>query len=453
MILVGNQRGGAREVANHLMKPENERVTIHEIRGFVSQDLHGAYQESQAIAQATKCKQHLYSLSLNPPKDADASPELFVNTIERAEEKLGLTGQPRTIVFHEKRGSDGELRMHAHAVWCRIDIENMRAVQMSFDKRKLNDLGRELYREHGWTMPRGFVRHEEANPRNYTLAEWQQAKRAGRHPAKLKEVIQDCWMISDGRAAFTAALKEHGFVLARGDRNGAVAVDHTGEAFSVGRAVKARSKEVKAKLGDLKTLPSREDAHHDAAKLVTDRLKELKDEQVRLAQEKLARWDEEKRRKAEAHRQQIANQKQALEQRQQREETQRQSKLRNGWRGVLDRITGRRKRTLAENDQDRRESALRDDLVREQLLARQTAVDQVLEAKRVETKLNARSIKRELTQDIRRIGPRPRKDPDKDDKAKREEFKTKRRRTPTSERRKRRSNNPAYSRDGPSPEW
>ena len=39
----------------------------------------------------------------------------------------------------------------------------------------------------------------------------------------------------------------------------------------------------------------------------------------------------------------------------------------------------------------------------------------------------------------------------RDETAKREEFKIKRRRTPTAERKKRRSNNPSYSRDGPSP--
>lgn len=41
MILVGNQRGGAKDLALHLMKDENERVEIHELRGFMSDDLMG----------------------------------------------------------------------------------------------------------------------------------------------------------------------------------------------------------------------------------------------------------------------------------------------------------------------------------------------------------------------------------------------------------------------------
>jgi hypothetical protein len=92
----------------------------------------------------------------------------------------------------------------------------MKAVQHSFTKRKLQDLGRELYLEHGWRMPRGFVRSEETNPRNYSLAEWQQAKRAGKDPDRLKAMFQDCWAISDSQGSFAHALRELGYILARG---------------------------------------------------------------------------------------------------------------------------------------------------------------------------------------------------------------------------------------------
>lgn len=84
MILKGNQRGGARDLAIHLMKPENDRVEVHGIRGFVSDDLMGAFRESEAIAKGTKCKQHLYSLSLNPPQDEDVSKVVFEDAVARA---------------------------------------------------------------------------------------------------------------------------------------------------------------------------------------------------------------------------------------------------------------------------------------------------------------------------------------------------------------------------------
>jgi hypothetical protein len=58
--------------------------------------------------------------SLNPPKGADVSDKAFVEAVELAEQRLGLSKQPRVIVFHEKHGSVGVLRKHAHAVWSRI---------------------------------------------------------------------------------------------------------------------------------------------------------------------------------------------------------------------------------------------------------------------------------------------------------------------------------------------
>ena len=249
MILVGNQRGGAKDLALHLLKDENDLVVVHDIRGFASGNLVSALQESYAISRGTKCRQHLYSLSLNPPKDESVPVSVFEDAIARAEKQLGLTGQPRVIVFRERRGKDGIVRHHAHAVWCRIDAAKMKAVQLSFTKNKLNALGRDLFLELGWTMPRGFVRHEERNPRNYTLAEWQQAKRAGKDPAKIKEIFQDCWAISDSKAAFASALKEHGYVLARGDRRGFVAMDHNGEAYAISRYVGIRVKQVRERLG------------------------------------------------------------------------------------------------------------------------------------------------------------------------------------------------------------
>lgn len=67
MILQGNQRAGARDLALHLLKEENEHVNVHELRGFVSDDLVSALNEAHAISRGTKARQFLYSLSLNPP--------------------------------------------------------------------------------------------------------------------------------------------------------------------------------------------------------------------------------------------------------------------------------------------------------------------------------------------------------------------------------------------------
>jgi len=124
MILVGNQRSGAKNLALHLLKDENEHVEVHEIRGFASQNLMAALNEAHAISRATRCKQYLFSLSLNPPSNENVSTKTFEDAIDRVETRLVLSGQPRVIVFHEKEG-----RRHCHAVWSRIDAELLKSVQ------------------------------------------------------------------------------------------------------------------------------------------------------------------------------------------------------------------------------------------------------------------------------------------------------------------------------------
>ncbi|WP_347264263.1 hypothetical protein [Nitrobacter sp.] len=46
MILVGNQRGGAKDLALHLLKEENDHVEVHELHGFAARDLRGAFNEA-----------------------------------------------------------------------------------------------------------------------------------------------------------------------------------------------------------------------------------------------------------------------------------------------------------------------------------------------------------------------------------------------------------------------
>ena len=54
MILKGSQRGGAKQLGAHLLKTEeNEHVELHDIRGFLSDDVIGALREAEAIAKGT----------------------------------------------------------------------------------------------------------------------------------------------------------------------------------------------------------------------------------------------------------------------------------------------------------------------------------------------------------------------------------------------------------------
>lgn len=348
MILHGNQRGNCKDLALHLQKEENEHVEVHQIRGFLSNTLGGAFQESHAISRATNCKQHLFSLSLNPPKSAAPSLEDFEDAVEHAEQQLGLHGQPRAIVFHEKRGIDGELRRHAHAVWCRINTDEMKAVQLSFSKMKLREVSRALFVKHSWKMPDGLKDSQNRDPRNFTLAEWQQAKRAGKNAKEVKAIFQDCWALSDSKTAFKNALLEQGFVLAQGKR-GHVAVDYQGEVYPVSRWSGLKVKDVRTRLGSHEDLPSVQKAQAVAAKIITDRLVELKAQERQAAkgtitQGRTGRAVLQDLQARTANNLQIKQDDQKIQ-----HEAVRAARIRIGVLGFVDRLTGKRKRTLVEN--------------------------------------------------------------------------------------------------------
>lgn len=246
MMLKGSQRGGGGGLASHLLNIEdNEHVLVHELRGFASNDLRGAFKEVEAISRGTKCQQYLFSLSLSPPQNENVSVEAFEGAIDKVEERLGLQGQSRAIIFHEKDG-----RRHAHCVWSRIDAQTMTARPLSHFKNKLTDISRGLYLDNGWTMPRGFENAAERNPTNFTLAEWQQAKRQSADPRWIKQAIQECWAKSDNARSLSRALEERGFFLARGDKRSFVALDHHGEIWSLPKMLGRKTKEVRERLGN-----------------------------------------------------------------------------------------------------------------------------------------------------------------------------------------------------------
>lgn len=401
MILHGNQRGGSKDLALHLMKDENETVQVHDVRGFISRDVMGALTESYAMSRATKCRQHLFSMSLNPPKGEYVSDQGFVEAAELAEQRLGLSKQPRIIVFHEKYGDDGQLRKHAHAVWSRIDTQRMKAVQLSYTKRKLVDVGRELYFRHGWRMPHGFIDPKRRDPKNFTLAEWQQAKRQGRDAKTLKAMFQERWAVSDSAGGFAHALEEQGFFLAKGDRRGFVAVDYKGEVYSISRWVGVKAKAVREKLGAPDDWQTVQQAHAKAAAQVAKRLRALRDQQ----RDKAKRFDA-----VLAHRsanqdtqwQRKQDRLDALQRlRQQQEETVRQARIRKGLVGLIDRLTGHRRKVEQRNAQEIQAARMRDSIEQTRLSsefeARSARQKQVLTQK--QQKLSA--IDRELAEDIR----------------------------------------------------
>ncbi|MEM9232413.1 MAG: relaxase/mobilization nuclease domain-containing protein [Pseudomonadota bacterium] len=393
-MLKGNSRGGARDLARHLMKEENEHIEMHELRGFASDTLMGALNEIYAISRGTKCKQFMYSLSLNPPEKEEVSTADFLSAIERVEQKLGFGNQSRAIVFHEKKG-----RRHCHCVWSRIDLAEMKAIHLSYDHKKLKGISRELFLEHGWTMPKGLACSEDRDPRNFTLADWQQAKRTGKDPRATITAIQDAWAISDSKAAFLHAMQERGFKVARGDRRGFVAIDVHCEVYSIPKKAGVKTRDVRARLGDESDLPDLAEAKKQIADEMLLKLGEFSNEledQNRQLREQFAMRRREMVRKQSEERKEFRAE---LEARRIREARQRQARFRKGLGGIWDRLRGEHKRIRKQNERDAVEAKKRDQSQHDQFVVQQLTHRQQLKAFALEARRNLRSQKAELEQD------------------------------------------------------
>jgi len=251
MVIKGNARAGAKSLAAHVLRGDtNERVKVEEIRGVIAENVEGALREMEAVACCTNTRKPLYHASINTPVEERMTPEQRNRAIDRLEEELNLTGQPRVVVIHEKKG-----REHCHIIWSRTDLEKSIAIRMDHNFRKHELVARELEREFGHERVQGAHVERDGKPRPARTPghdEMQQAARTGLKPKEAKEQITALWQATDSGQSFKAAIEEKGWVLARGDRRDFVAVDPQGGTHSLARRIDgAKAKDVRERMADL----------------------------------------------------------------------------------------------------------------------------------------------------------------------------------------------------------
>jgi hypothetical protein len=388
MIIKASQRSGGKQLGLHLLKTEeNEHVEIHEVSGFLSQNLMGAMSEAYAMARGTKCQKYLFSVSLSPPQNESVQVEVFEKAISDIEDRLGLKGQPRAVVFHEKEG-----RRHCHVVWSRIDAENMIALKLPYFKTKLQEVSKQLFLENGWGIPKGFLDKGLRDPRTFSLAEWQQAKRMGINPKDIKEAAQSCWSRSDGLKSFARAMEEKGLFIAKGDRRGHVAVSVEGEVFALSRLLDVKAKDVAAKLGKDDQLKSVAETKAFLSKEISAKLKPVIADAKRIAANHLRPLYEQ--REAMKHLHQAERQRLDAGQRQRHElETkERANRIRKGFMGIWDRLTGEYAKARKQNEMEaffalNRDRKQRHDLIQAQLKDRQALQAKIMDVRTKQTKM------------------------------------------------------------------
>lgn len=322
MIPFGSQRGGAHDLAIHLMNEhDNELVAVIEIRGAVADDVAGAMAEwdAQRVAM-TNCENGVYSLSVNPDqRQGRLTEDQYKDYIDRTENALGLFGQPRAIVQHIK-----DEREHWHVVWSRIDVQEMKAIPIAFDKQKLMMVTREFARDHGIQLPDGYYKDKDRDLRHergqLSLYEKAQQDTTGLTKEERMTLVTDLWQQSDSAKAFVSGLEQHGYMLATGKRD-YVLVDMFGNMNSLPKLIDdnfVRTKDVRAFLGDeypKETLPDVEEAralaeehrqavkHHDKTEKHNDRIEQLKADHAKRREQ----HEQEAAKKLERHKQDRVN--------------------------------------------------------------------------------------------------------------------------------------------------
>ena len=315
----------------------------------------------------------------------------FEAAIEQIEQKLGLDNQPRAIVFHEKEG-----RRHAHVVWSRIDAEKMKAITIPYYKNRLMDVSKELFLEHGWDMPKGFIDRELRNPLNFTRAEWQQAKRIQQDPRMIKAMFRECWKASDNAETLKTALQEKGFYLAKGDRRGVVAVDFRGEIYALSRWTGIKAKDVKARIPVDGKLPSVKKTRAQIASRMNVQLKTYVRE-IKGNYRSLKPSIEYRRTQlVQRHRSERKRLNDGHKARWQQETNARAARLPKGIGGIWSRITGKHSKIRQENEAQAWKSHLSDRSENDTLI-----MDQLAERQKLQ-KTIAR-VRGQHLQDIREI--------------------------------------------------
>jgi len=237
MICKGGTRSYPTSLAQHLTKTDNERVVIVELKHTATQDLKEALNDMHATIAMTSGKKSLYHAQINPAPREIMTPKRWQYAVDEMERRLGFEGQPRAVVFHEKKG-----REHLHVVWQRTDVEKGKIITNGNDYYIHKELGKHLEKEFRHKpLKREFDNNWE------TMNERQQTIRDGYSPKQLKARIKMLYKKHQDPLAFKNALKKAKFDLAIGKR-GVVMVSDKGEIHSLMRYTNEKKRTIENRL-------------------------------------------------------------------------------------------------------------------------------------------------------------------------------------------------------------
>jgi len=162
-------------------------------------------------------------------------------------------------------------------------------------------------------------------------------------------------------------LAERGLVLAKGDRRGAVVLDHNAKPYALARYAGIKAKDVKARLGEASLL-SMAEAQNQIARDMIPALKRMRTELDGQDKRVSAAYEQSREAMAKRQRKERADQLKRLEARHWKEARERQARFKSGLAGLWDRLRGGHARIQAENEHAAYEAMMRDRALKDDLI-------------------------------------------------------------------------------------
>lgn len=255
MVIKGKSCGHATKLARHLMRTDqNERIQILELdETSAALTIEAALLEYQTLAtHLTDATHGLYETSLSPRHNETLTPEQWEQAVDILADQLGLTGQPRIVILHQKKGPE-----HVHAVFQRTDTDKKQVISDSFNYPAHELAAREIEIAFGLEQTVGAhtrKKDEHRSEQAFNRADHQKAERSGIDAGALKEKIARLYQEAETGRKFIDALEESGFYMARGDKaNIFMVLDPQQESHRLSTVLKGvKMSEVKAFLHPIK---------------------------------------------------------------------------------------------------------------------------------------------------------------------------------------------------------
>jgi hypothetical protein len=235
MWIKGRRRGGAKDLAAHLQKTdENEAVHIRELEGFsfeglTGQNLEKAIRQMEAIGYGKGDKRNLFHTIIAPAYGETLTAAQQKAMVEYYAKQMGFKGHQYALIEHWKKG-----KQHFHLVFNIINPETGKTHELKWTKKKEWQISRDLEAlfGHATPTPKGKAAH---------TPEMQRGKRTGTDPRKMRKEVTAIFHASKTTKEIIATLDKAGYALSRGKRDQLVLVDKYGDTHGLMRRIEGKT--------------------------------------------------------------------------------------------------------------------------------------------------------------------------------------------------------------------